>query len=138
MDWKRVRCWWYGHKIVQEVYVVKDTKKYHGHDETRRFGKCKVCGVGTPQNELNSWNHDDYNLWERNHTTFGILIAVFAVVFVLALAAVPSVLATWKGCMDAGTQMNIPAKYSFWSGCYYQVDGRWIADQLLSVVDLLK
>lgn len=137
MIWRRIKCWWVGHNVVQVKYVVKDTKKYHGHDEQRTFGCCSKCGKGTRENEM--WTYQDgKSFMDRNDWVYPSVILVGVVVLFFAVIIVPTVYFSRIGCEDAGIQMVLESKYSFWSGCYYKVDGRWIADDLLSVVDLLK
>ena len=132
----RFRCWWKGHYIIQEQYVVEDAKKYHGHVEIRTFGKCKYCGKGTKENAL--WYRDEYSLLER-HRWIAPTLFLISVLLILAffLGGLPW-LVSMKECHDSGIQMGLESKYSFWSGCYYKVEERWLADELLKVVDIIK
>lgn len=137
MDWKGLECWWYGHNVRQATAVITEDKKYHGHTTTRKYGKCTVCGKGTLENEIWTFPHSK-SFMERNSWIIPTILGVVIVSCILAVSIIPPVYFANKGCLDAGVQMSLEAKYSWWSGCYYKVNGRWIADNLLSVVDLIK
>lgn len=137
MDWRRIECWWSGHDVRQDTAIMVEDKKYHGHTTTRTFGKCVRCGEGTLENELSCWT-DEKSFWVRNDWIVPTIIGTAIVVALFALCIVPPLYFANKGCLDAGVQMDLESKYSMWSGCFYKVDGRWIADELLSVVELLK
>jgi hypothetical protein len=137
MNWRKLICWWFGHDVRRVKYVVKDAKKYHGHDEVRVFSKCFKCGQGTKDKEM--WTYQaGMTFMERNEWIIPWSIGIASVIFILAFIFVPTLYFAKVGCLDAGVQMDIPAKYSIWSGCFYEIDGRWIANKMLSVVDLLK
>lgn len=144
MDWRRVRCWFTGHVVRNETAIIKEDKKYHGHTTTRKYGKCARCGKGTLENELSYWG-DEKNLFERHETLWlaiviagsilGFCVATAVVIGLGALIAFPL---SKHMCMEYASQMGLEGKYSYWTGCYLKVEGRWIANELLSVVDLLK
>jgi len=137
MDWLiRFKCWWNGHYVIQEKYVVEDAKKYHGHAEVRTFGKCKYCGKGTKENEL--WHSDEYSFLERHGWIAPTLFMIGAFLILAFLLVRVPWLVSIKACHDAGIQMSLESKFSFWSGCYYKIEGRWLADELVKVVDIIK
>ena len=138
MNWARIKCWWKGHDIVRIRYVVKDTKKYHGHDEVRQYRGCGRCGVGSPENELGTW-WDEKGFYREHETKFGILAFLGSFVAVIFVIAVAVMLGSSLGCRINGEIMELPWKFNWITGaCYYELDGRWIARSLLTVVDVLK
>lgn len=146
MNWMtRFYCWLHGHNLVTEKYEVKDTKKYHGHDEIRNYTGCRRCGAGNPEHELSYWKDDDKNLWERHETMamlisiMGIMAAILIIATVVVGIGALAVLPINKYmCTVNGAEMDLASKYNYWTGCYFNVKGVWVADELLSVVDLLK
>jgi hypothetical protein len=144
MDWARFKCWFKGHDVRKATAVITEDKKYHGHVTTRQYNKCHRCGKGTLENELNYWS-DEKNLWERHDTLIttltvigvciGVLIGIFLLVGLCTLALFPMMAYT---CKVGGAEMGLAAKYNYWTGCYFNVDGRWIHESLLNVVDILK
>lgn len=139
MNWARIKCWLKGHSLTTEKYLVKDTKKYHGHDEIRSYKGCSRCGKGSPKHELSYWNDDDKSFIERHEQAFGILAFLGAFVAVIFVVAVAVMFGSSIGCRINGDIMELPWKFNWINGtCYYQLEGRWIARSLLTVVDVLK
>lgn len=146
MNWtRRIICWFSGHDLVKIKYAVKTTKQYHGHDEVRKYSGCGRCGAGSPEKELSWWNGADKNLIERHETTVMILSIIglmLGIAFIGALVVGIGALILFPlskyMCELNGAEMGLAAKYNYWTGCYFNVKGAWVADELLSVVDLLK
>lgn len=145
MNWARIKCWFIGHDLINIKYALKTTKKYHGHDEVRKYRGCSRCDAGSPEKELNWWNGDGNTVIERHETTFmllsviGLMLAVAIIgAIIVGIGAIIAFPISKFMCLKNGAEMGLAAKYNYWTGCYFKVDGRWIADELLSVVDLLK
>jgi hypothetical protein len=135
--WKRFTCWLKGHRPVEVRF-----------DEEGEVGgwyrSCTRCGAGDRVHELFYGATD--NLWERFSEAHEILATLTAVIVIGAaislgiglIVGVPTVTAAWYTCKVNGTIMELPWQYNIWGGCFYHIDGRWITDELLNVVDLLK
>ena len=139
MNYKaRLACWWHGHDTRRIKYAVKDTKKYHGHDEVRTYRGCGRCGAGSPDFELGTW-WDEKSFMRRHETAIGILtfLGGFAAVIFAVTALV--MIGQNYSCKINGEIMELPSRFNWVTGnCYFQFEGRWVARSLLSVVDLLK
>lgn len=117
-----LRCWWNGHRY-------SNTFNEYAND----YRVCRYCDESTE----NIWDGTK-SFWER-HEDFGVAMKILGlagiVIFGLfALVMIPMYLS----CRNGGILMDIPWKYDFWSGCYYQVKGQWVAKELLEIVELLK
>ena len=140
MNYKaRFLCWWNGHDVSRFKYQVMSTKKYHGHDEVRDFLGCARCGAGSPQKELSHWSKDGQGFIRRHELFFEI--STFIVGFALVIFAITAgvMIGQNYSCSINGEIMELPWKFNWITGnCYFQFEGRWVARDLLSVVDLLK
>ena len=137
MNWAGIKCWWEGHDVRQQTAVIA-VEVEKNVTTTTRYGKCKKCGKGTLENGLSAWD-DDKSFIERHEVALSILLFILgflSVIFVLAVL----VLATQRyGCRVNAEIMELPWKFHWITGnCYYELEGRWIARNLLKVVDLLK
>lgn len=134
----RFLCWLYGHDVIRIKYAIIDSKKYHGHNEVRNYRGCRRCDAGSPDNELGTWWDETGFLREHEDAIvflkcFGVIIAViFGITGVV-------IFGSSIGCRINGEIMELPWKFNWINGtCYYELDGRWIARSLLTVVDVLK
>ena len=139
MTWARIKCWFVGHDIIKIKYAVKTTKEYHGHDEVRKYTGCSKCGAGSPQKELNWWGGGDKSVFERHEALFSLLLFLLALVAVIFVVTV-LVMATQRySCRINSEIMELAWKFNWITGnCYFEVEGRWIARNLLTVVDILR
>lgn len=132
----RIKCWWNGHYSKEVQYEVEGAEKYLGRKEFRTFRQCAVCGKGTKEKELKY--SESRSFLERHDWVMPLTVVIGLFIAIMAIIILPNLYFANKGCLDAGLQMGIESKYSIWSGCFFKIDGRWIADDLLKVVDLLK
>jgi hypothetical protein len=131
---KDLRCWWKGHYGKYEQHHTEE----HG---TVKYYKCRHCGTCVNS----SWDLDEHSFWERHEILhfIAVAIAVLLLFFLVSgiIVAIGSLIAHpfyVHTCKQAGTAMGIPWKYDFWSGCFYEIKGQWVADDLLGIVELLK
>jgi hypothetical protein len=111
-----IKCWWYGHKRPENNWTDPFT--------------CSTCGKDDQETAR--------NLYRRNQEW---LEPVFFLVGVAAFILVLCLIGWYWGlhvCRESGTNMGLLWKFYFWTGCYFEIDGRWVIDDLLKVVDVLK
>lgn len=53
-----------------------------------------------------------------------VLVMVGCVAAIVIFYAIHGVVS----CGDVEKQASVPTKWSFWSGCYVQLDGKWVPE----------
>ena len=116
-----LKCWWKGHDL------------YNHKIEGKHCYKCKECEIVTNKDWL-----AEKSFWDRHENVKigSVLLLVFIIfIGVMHLLILPPV---YLGCLKTAQIMELPFKYDYWSGCFYQIDGRWISSGMLDIVELLK
>jgi hypothetical protein len=115
--WKRFVCWCKGHDLF-----------FSGNYGT--FGaqiyRCRRCEKTTMQ-----YYDDTQNFFERNDEFISVIKVAFMLLMLFALVAGCTTGISYADCKYAGNNMSLEYKYDFWAGCFYNVDGRWIDDDML-------
>lgn len=119
----RFTCWFLGHDFEwqKHEYVEELNRKVHFYECSR----CKEC----------SYHGNDYGFWDK----YGGWITGILVLGVIGLMFYGFwYFFSYIPCFRTAEMMELPWKYDFLSGCYYEIQGRWIERSLLDIVDILK
>jgi hypothetical protein len=114
-----IRCWWSGH-----YYRTR-------YDEDKTYHECTRCGNCVK----NVYWDDNRGFYEKYEGWFTALVIALVMVAFMGFIIY---LVSYLPCKSQGTLMELPWKWDFISGCYFNVQDRWIATGLLDIVDLLK
>jgi len=120
----RFTCWFLGHDFEwQRQQFVEELKR------SVHYYKCTRCGE-RQYNHGNSYGWwDRWGNWIKGILVLGIIGLMFYG-FWYFFSFLP--------CFRTAEMMELPWKYDIWSGCYYEVQDRWINASFLDIVELLK